>query len=159
VIGLGLALVLAWLAAIIGSRTRRWLYLAVTTFVLVGIFEGYLAYSRESSVERVRGAAVIRDNKKATVGLFVAESADRVYLARVSDEEGDTIVFEESRLVGISKEQVSDVAIGDRKSITAALNQGVHLAKELCELQLKIDPPAEGTVEDCRTAPPGYEQP
>jgi hypothetical protein len=163
-VALGVVLVCALLAAAVGSRTRRFVYLAATSFILAGVFESYLAYSRESSDERVRGAAVIRDNRKAVAGIFVAESSGRVYLARVSetgtdDAGGNHLDVARSRLVGIAKDEVSDVAIGDRKPIREALIQAVSLAKELCELQPQVPPPAHGTTENCRTAPPGERQP
>ena len=152
-VALGVVLVCALLAAVVGSlKRRRFLYLAATSFILAGVFEGYLAYSRESSDERVRGAAIIRDNKKAVAGIFVAEGSGRVYLARVSengaDDAGvDTLDVARSRLVGIAEDEVSDVAIGDRKPIGEALTEAVFLAKELCQLQPQVPPPARGTTE------------
>jgi hypothetical protein len=158
-IAIGLVVVSALIAAAVGRSTRPFVYLAATTFVLVGVFESYVAYARESSDEKVRGAAVIRDNKKAVVGLFVAEGSERLYLARVSDEGSDEIDIARSRLVGIAKDEVTDVAIADRKPIAEATLQAVSLAKELCELQPRVTPAAGTTVEDCRTAPPGFPQP
>ena len=96
----------------------------------------------------MRGAAIIRENKKAIPGLFVAEGAGRVYIARVDlvDEgacqkargggAGCQIIEDHSRLVGISKDQVSDIALGDPKPPWQALVQARHLARELCDLQL-----------------------
>lgn len=91
-------------------------------------------------------------------------SSGRVYLARVSengagDAGGEHLDVSRSRLAGIAKDEVSDVAIGDRKPIVEALAQAVSLAKELCELQPRVPPPAHGTIENCRTAPPGERQP
>ena len=152
--------VCALLAAVVASSTASLVYLAVTTFVLAGVFESYIAYSRESSDERVRGAAVVRDNKKAIPGIFVAEGSGRVYLARVSDDGGNTGVdVKRSRLVGLAKDQVTDVAIGDRKPINEALTQAVALAKELCALEPRVATSANATPENCRTAPPGHPQP
>ncbi len=145
---LGLVLVAALLAATVGSLTRRFLYLATTTFLLVGVFLSFTAYWREGHANAVRGAAIIRENKKAIPGLFVAEGAGRVYIARVDlvDEgacqkargsgAGCQIIEDHSRLVGISKDQVSDIALGDPKPPWKALLQARHLARELCDLQL-----------------------
>jgi hypothetical protein len=160
----GVAVIVAGLcalvAAIVASRTRRFLYLAAMTFVLVGVFQGFLAYSRESSDERVRGAALIRDHRKAIAGFFVAEGSDRVYLARVDMAEGGGGINDRrSRLVGVAKGDVTDVAIGDRKPVAEALDQARSLAKELCELEPRVSPQAGTTVENCRTAPPGVKQP
>jgi hypothetical protein len=123
-------------------------YLATTTFVLVGVFLSFTAYWRESHATGVRGAAIIRDNMKAVAGIFVAEGSGRVYLARVNlaDEDacrraegrdaGCEIVDDRSRLVGISKDEVTDIALGDPKPPWKALQQARHLARELCNLQV-----------------------
>ena len=146
---LGLVLVAALLAATVGSLTRRFVYLATTTFLLVGVFLSFTAYWREGQVNEVRGAAIIRDNKKAVAGLFVAEGSGRVYIARVSlvDESacvkaggsgaGCQIIDDRSRLVGVAKDQVSDIALGDPKSPWQALRQARHLEVELCNLQVQ----------------------
>jgi hypothetical protein len=151
---LGLVLVAALLAATVGSVTRRFVYLATTTFLLVGVFLSFTAYWREGHVNEVRGAAIIRDNKKPVAGLFVAEGSGRVYIARVSlvDESacaraggsgaGCQIIDDRSRLVGIAKDQVSDIALGDPKAPWRALQQARHLEVELCDLQ--VQRPAAG---------------
>jgi hypothetical protein len=144
----GLVLVAALLAATVGSVTRRFLYLATTTFLLAAVFLSFTAYWREGHANEVRGAAIIRENKTPVVGLFVAEGSGRVYLARVNlmDEPacqkagggiaGCEIVDYDSRLVGISKDEVTDIALGDPKAPWKALLQARHLARELCDLQV-----------------------
>jgi hypothetical protein len=151
---LGLIGVAAFLAAAVVSVTRRFVYLAMTTFVLVGVILSFTAYWREGQTNAVRGAAIVRDNKKPVAGLFVAEGSGRVYIARVSlvDEDackkagggvdGCQIIDHRSRLVGIAKDQVSDVALGDPKPPWRALEQARHLARELCDLQ--VERPAVG---------------
>jgi hypothetical protein len=143
----GLVLVAALLAATVGSLTRRFLYLATTTFLLVGVFLSFTAYWREGHANGVRGAAIVRENKKAIPGLFVAEGAGRVYIARVDlvdegackkargNDAGCRIIEDHSRLVGISKDQVTDIALGDPKPPWLALEQARHLKRELCDLQ------------------------
>jgi hypothetical protein len=152
----GLVLVAALLAATVGSVTRRFLYLATTTFLLVGVFLSFTAYWREGHTNGVRGAAIIRKNKKAIPGLFVAEGAGRVYLARVDlvdegackkargSDAGCQIIEDHSRLVGISKDEVSDIALGDPKPLWQALEQAHHLEEELCNLQ--VERPTQGCV-------------
>jgi hypothetical protein len=152
VLALGLVVVAALLAAAACSVTRRFLYLATTTFVLVGVFLSFTAYWRESHAGGVRGAAIVRDNKKALAGIFVAEGSGRVYLARVNlvderackqaegSDAGCQIVDDRSRLVGIAKDQVSDIALGDPKPPWRALEQARHLERELCDLQVQRPP-------------------
>jgi hypothetical protein len=145
---LGLIGVAAFLAAAVVSVTRRFVYLATTTFVLVGVILSFTAYWREGNANAVRGAAIVREEKKPVAGLFVAEGSGRVYLARVTlvdesackaakgDDDGCQIVDDSSRLVGIAKDQVSDIALGDPKPPWKALQQARHLERELCDLQV-----------------------
>ena len=149
----------ALLAAAIGSLTHRVLYLMTATFVLVGTFLGLVAYWRARNDTTVRAAALVRQNKKAMAGIFVAEGANRVYLARVSLKADGSLDDARSRLVGISKSQITDIAVSEAKPIQQALTQARHMARELCQLQPKLPPPAAGTLEDCRTAAPGEPQP
>jgi hypothetical protein len=151
--------VAALLAAAVGSVTRRFLFLMTATFVLVGSFLGLVAYLTARNDTNVRAAALIRDNKKAIAGIFVAEGAGRVYLARVSFRDNGTFDDARSRLVGVDKDQVTDIAISEAKPAGQALTQARHLARELCDLQPKATPPKKGEIEDCRTAPPGERQP
>ena len=155
-----LAVVAGGLAASVVSVTRRFVYLATTTFVLVGVFLSFTAYWRESNETGVRGAAIIRDNKKRVAGLFVAEGSGRVYVARVSlvdegacyeargSDAGCQIDDDRSRHVGISKDQVTDIALGDPKPPWKALQQARHLARELCDLQ--VPQPKSATSQRCR---------
>jgi hypothetical protein len=48
-----------------------------------------------------------------------------------------TIEHVSSRLIGIAKSDVTDIAIADRKEPKQAAEQARQLAKELCELQLE----------------------
>ena len=151
---LGLVLVAALLAATVGSVTRRFVYLATTTFLLVGVFLSFTAYWREGHANEVRGAAIIRDNKKPVAGLFVAEGSGRVYLARVSlvDESackqargggaGCQIIDDRSRLVGIAEGPGLRHRARRPQAAVAALEQARHLERELCDLQVRR--PAQG---------------
>jgi hypothetical protein len=143
----------------VGSVTRRFLFLVTATFVLVGTFLGLVAYWTARNDTNVRAAALIRDNKKAMAGIFVAEGAGRVYLARVSFRPNGKFDDARSRLVGVDKDQVTDIAISEAKPADQALTQARHLARELCDLQPKAAPPKRGEIENCRTAPPGEPQP
>ena len=141
-------------AGLIGSLTARYAYLAATVFILIGISSAWYAYWRAGNEEMIRGAAIIRDNKQAISGIFVAEGANRVYLAfvetiPVDDQTKRKIDQSTSRLIGITKAQVTDIAIADRKTPQAALDQALVLAKQLCELQPAFRTPTGGGVEEC----------
>jgi hypothetical protein len=160
VMAVGGAVLAALLAAAVGTMTRRILYLATTAFVLVGIFMGFVAYWRARNDTTVRGAAVIRDNKTAIAGIFVAEGSNRVYLARIGFHTDGTLNDDLSRLVGVAKDQITDVAIAGAQPAPQALVEAEHLAKELCELQPRVVSAAGAPPpENCRTAPPGEHQP
>lgn len=152
VIGIGVG---AALAAAIASFTTRFLYLASTSFLLVAVFLGVVAFWRAGNEEHVRGAAVVRQNTKAVVGIFIAEGSGRVYLARVDMPGAEA---RNPRLVGITKSQITDIAIGPGKPQRDALVEADQLARELCELEPKAVAKAGQTREICRTKPAGEKQ-
>jgi hypothetical protein len=113
-----------------------------------------VAYWRAGNEENIRGAAVIRQNKQAIYGVFVAEGAGRVYLARFDTGTDGKIDRSSSRLVGIEKSQITDIAIADRKTPKKAVAQARELATELCALQPTPSGPSGGQGEDCLTDAP-----
>jgi hypothetical protein len=54
-LGVGLALGGAGVAALVGSVTRRYLYLAVTSFMILGVLMTFIAYWRARDDKQVRG--------------------------------------------------------------------------------------------------------
>lgn len=168
---LPIAVSVALLPAAVARVTSRLAYIVVATFVTTGVFLTFLAYER-ALTPKYRGAAVIRQNKRATIGFFVAEGATRVYLARSNLKPGTSDIIERtSRLVGIDKSQISDWAVGAPSSAENAVAQAKDLAREMCALQPQAVPatakPTAGAgqaasqpqPEDCFTAPPGVTQP
>lgn len=148
--GLGGVAVAALIAAAVGSVTRRFVYLATTTFVLAGLFLGTIAYWRAGNEEAIRGAAIIRDNQTAITGIFVAEAAGRVYRAHIDLDDDGEIVKRRSRLLGIANSQVTDIAIADRAPPSEALARARRLASELCRLQPNAARPARQEMGSCR---------
>jgi hypothetical protein len=145
--------VAALVAAAVGSRTRRFLYLATTTFVLVGLFLGFIAYWSAGNQEAIRGAAIIRENQTPVAGIFVAEGAGRVYLARIAVGDDGVIDKSRSRLVGIAKSQVTDIAIADRAAPREAVARAGRLVTELCSLQPASTRPAQTAAGSCPRGP------
>lgn len=78
-----LALLLSALAAAVARVTSHFIFQATATFLSLALFLGFLAYARAHNANEARGAAVIRENKKAMVGFFVTEGAGRLYIARI----------------------------------------------------------------------------
>ena len=167
-----LAVGLAMVPAAVARITSHLAYVVVALFLTLGVFLTYLAFERASSNPQYRGAAVIRANKKAMIGFFVAEGSSRIYLARVNLHKGTTdIVNPASRLVGIDKSQISDWGVGGPKSADDAVAQAKALARELCQVQPQPAPAATGASggaakptapakpENCWTAAAGLRQP
>jgi hypothetical protein len=159
------AVVAAFVPAAIARLTSHLAYVAVATFLIVGVFLTWLAYQRASVNPQYRGAAVIRENKTAAIGFFVAESSSRVYLARTNIPQGSTVIDEPtSRLVGIEKSQITDWGVGAPKRAIYALAQAKALARELCQIQPQAAPAARQATtaakpKNCWTAPAGMAQP
>jgi hypothetical protein len=149
----------AAVGAAVGKKTPRFTYFAATTFVLAGVFLGFVAYWSATNDIKVRGAAIIRNNTKAIAGIFVAEGAGRVYRARLKLDKHGKINRSNSRLIAIAKNDVTDIAIADRQRPKQANAQARRLAKELCELQLERPAPTGGRIQNCKTAPAGKPQP
>jgi hypothetical protein len=135
----------AVIAATVSSVTHRFVYLATTSFVLVGVLMSFLAYWRARDDKQVRGAALIRTDHTAVRGLFLTEGAGRVYLAEVKLDDDDQIIDRFSRIIGIDKAQVSDLAIAGAKPVDKALADARGLARELCSRQSPpTSPPKPG---------------
>jgi hypothetical protein len=139
-----LIVVLGLLAAFVAFRLARiparFLLLALTIFLGLSIFVGIVEYVYATYVPALRGAAVIRNHKKATIGFFVAENSDRVYLARLTlpPLRRGKIVRHSARLIGIDKDQITDLAIGPAKPyLLGAVKQAKQLADEMCALQIR----------------------
>jgi len=129
--------------ACIAYTTGGFVYLAAGTFVAVALFSGAVDYARARGNSDVRGAAVVRDHKKAVIGFYIAEGSGRVYLGRIEFERDpngavltDEIDGEQSRIVAISKSEITDIAIGPPQAPPAAALQADELASELCSLQV-----------------------
>lgn len=159
----------AFVSFYVAWQTDRFLYLAGTIFLSLSLLYAGIQYVREGSSPRLRGAAVIQENKKAVVGFFVAEGANRVYLARVdvSDLNADDKISDDaSRLVGFQRTEISDLTVGPPRPPQPAFAQAEDIADELCDLQLPVEPTASDEAQatgakhkakpvKCYSRPPG----
>ena len=154
-----LGLILAGLTYAVAKATARFAYLALTLFLALSIFMGGIAYARALDTPELRAAAVVRENQKAIVGFFIAENGGRVYLARLDGKSLEEGVIDRSsaRLIGIDKEQVSDIEVGAPTDPARALKQASELAEELCELEIAhaLNPSQGDEEQNCWTRPPG----
>jgi hypothetical protein len=129
------------LTGAVASGTNRFLYLATTTFLAFSLFLSAVSFARERDASDVRATALVRQNKKATIGFFIAETSSRVYLGRlelkvVDDLTTNEFVEREQRLIAVDKSQVTDFAIGPPRDPVDALRQAQRLADELCDAQI-----------------------
>ncbi len=135
------------------------LFLAGTVFLALSLFLGGVEYVRAQDTPELRGAAIVRNNERAIIGFFVAENGSRVYLARLADKplEREEIDQSSARLIGIQKDQITDISVASPRPPAEALEQAQQLADELCELETPLDP-AEKKVApppNCWSKPPG----
>jgi hypothetical protein len=128
----------AGLCALVGWATDRALYLAASALVALSVFFAGLGFARALDNKDVRAAAIVRDNKQAIVGFWIAENGDRVYLGRLKlDHTSGDLQRRRSRIMAFSKSQVTDIAIGDPKPPEEALRQAQALSDELCDLEIE----------------------
>jgi hypothetical protein len=154
----------------IARVTDKFAYLTMTVFLALSLFLGGVKYVRAWSTNGLRAAAIVRENKKATIGFFVAETGSRVYLARLDLRalEQGRIEQSSARLIGIEKDQVTDLAVGPPKAPEDAVTQARALADELCSIEIpaKRPPPSKTAkpvrskskrvkAQNCWSAPPG----
>jgi hypothetical protein len=131
-------IVIAALATTVALRSGGLLSLATTLFVSLSLFLVLMEFIHAYTTPMLRGAAVVRQNDTAMIGYFISENSDRVYLARLDTQPlaHDEIRTETARLIGIDKDQISDLAVGPPKTeLRDALIQARRLAAELCALE------------------------
>lgn len=154
-----LGLILAGLTYAVAKATSRFAYLALTLFLALSVFMGGIAYARALDRPELRAAAIVRQNQKAVIGFFVAESGGRVYLARLDGAslQEDVIDRSSARLIGIDKDEVSDMEVGAPRDPALALKQASELADELCGLEIPhaVDPSEDAEEKNCWSKPPG----
>ncbi len=157
---LGLGAIIVALVACVAAATDRFLYLVSVTFLGVAVFLTGVEFARALDNNDVRAAAVVRQNLRATIGFYVAESDKRVYIGRLTFRYRTNVVDRgQSRLLAFDKAQVTDLAIGPPKPVPEAIRQAQMLADELCDLE---PPPAPARPDSKaapaeRTAPAGEE--
>jgi hypothetical protein len=135
---------IAAVAGAVAHSTNRFPFLAAATFFGIALFLAGTRFAAAWGNTDVRPAAVVRENKKAIIGYFIAEDSSRVYLARLDLVPRSTHVENHidrglSRIVAIRKDQITDISIGPPKDALAARDRAKELADELCGMQI---PPA-----------------
>jgi hypothetical protein len=147
--------VMAGAVGVIATRTAASLWLALVVFAEVGLFTGAVEVARSWNNTTVRGAALVRNNKRAVIGFYIAESGGRVYLGQLIPPPPSKHDKTKSRIIAVDTAQVSDLAIGAPKDPVQAKEQAEELADELCLRQPRVAGTASAPVDVCWTYPPG----
>lgn len=136
------------------SGDRQWVWFGLTVMlVIAGVATG-ISWVRTDSSPQVRPAAMIRTNGDGGMaGLFIAETSDRLYLARVGHI-GDSERGEPGtgRLVSVPLDQIAALEIGVNSTLSHALAEAPQL---LSELNL-CRPPAQDCESDLTSIRPGF---
>jgi hypothetical protein len=111
---------------------RRFFWLGVSTFASVALFGAVLTYSRDVNAPSAQAAAVLLKNGCAVQGLWIGESSERVFLARVDGEETHP---REGRIFSLERGQVISESVGKLRRVPYATRQAAALRKELLATQ------------------------
>jgi len=111
---------------------RRFFWLGVSTFASVALFGAVLTYSRDVNAPSAQAAAVLLKNGCAVQGLWIGESSERVFLARVDGEETHP---REGRIFTLERSQVISESVGTLRRVPYATRQAAALSEELLATQ------------------------
>jgi hypothetical protein len=94
-----------------------------------------LTYSRTQRDPSMQPAAVLLTNGKAYGGLYVTETSDRLYLARVDTAPGSGApVAGSGRLFWLDRKDIHTLSIGPLQKVAAANERSEALKAELSNL-------------------------
>jgi hypothetical protein len=126
-----LAVAVAILCLGIYEVTEKFLWFGVVAFVAVGIYTGCATYFRTIETPKVEPAAALRGDRPPLVGLFIADTADNVYLGTFRSGTN------QPRLLVIPKAQVTDLAVGPLLAPAVAKAQAFALAIYECHQRIE----------------------
>jgi len=137
-----LALGLALAALAVGWRTQGFALFGAAVFLAVLLFGTITTIARTHYAPRVQAVAVLRSGPDPGVtGYYIAETADRVYVARIRGRQvtpkgkrKGNAQFEPStpRIVVLPRSSVVGILIGPSQSLEDAYAEGGVLRGELC---------------------------
>jgi len=131
------SLLLALMCFAIGRlHPRRFFWLGISVFASVALFGAVLTYARNVNAPSAQAAAVLLKNGCTVQGLWIGESADRVFLARVAP--GQTPAEghpKEGRIFSLDRSHVISESIGKLRRVSYAGKQSTTLRSELLAIQ------------------------
>jgi hypothetical protein len=135
------ALLLALACFAVGRlHPRRFFWLGIAVFASVALFGATLTYSREVNAPSAQAAAVLLKSGCAVEGLWIGESSDRVFLARV-DPDGEASsaggpgMTHAGRIFSLESSQVVSESIGRLRRVPFAMREATVLRSELLAVQ------------------------
>jgi hypothetical protein len=150
------AIVLAALAIYAGWRTRGFALFGAAIFSTVLIFGTVQAIYGTYRHPRLQAAAILRSGPDfGFTGFYIAETSDRVYLARIPGERYETIRGKKTlvvyapalpRIVILPRRSIVGMLIGPPQPSVSASEESGDLLKELCKN--KVRPEKTGDPRD-----------
>jgi hypothetical protein len=106
------------------QRTGSFAWLALSSFVAVGVFFGFLNYYKTTEKTKVEPAAALRKDRGPIHGIFVAQTSDRIYLG--TERSNRTV------LTPIPRDEVVELVVGERIELDTHRWVSSQLALDLC---------------------------
>jgi hypothetical protein len=111
--------------------TERFLWFGVVAFVTVSVFIGCATYFRTVKDPKVEPVAALRGDRPPITGVFVAESADDLYLGTFEAGQGG------KRLVIVPRSQLTDLSVGPLMRAETAQERALALAIDACSQKIE----------------------
>jgi len=139
ILGAGaIAIVLAIGALGIGRlHPRRFFWYGLAIFVSVVLYGAALEAIRTKRDPSVQPVALILKDGRGIAALYVTETKDRFYVARVNHQKRDAshAIHGDGRLFWFSKDQVTNYSVGPLMHVDEAARRKYQLLKELTATQ------------------------
>lgn len=120
----------------------RFFWLGISIFVSVVLFGAVLTYSRSNNAPSAQPAAVLLKDGCTAHGLWIGESSDRVFLARVDETnvakhgEAPETQLSEGRIFWVSRSLVASESVGTLQRVRDAIAEAPRLESELSSIQV-----------------------
>jgi hypothetical protein len=123
-----------YLCTVVFDRTGRFGYFALAAFVGLGIYSAVATYYKAQGNPRVQGVGLLLKGGAPLPGIFVAQTADDIYIAQLVPHRKEPGEFykERSRMLTVPRAQVTDIAVGPLMKDELAHLKGYELALSLC---------------------------
>ncbi|MGN6373868.1 MAG: hypothetical protein ACTHM1_12920 [Solirubrobacteraceae bacterium] len=108
---------------VIYAETKRFVWFAISAFVAIGLYIGFVTYFRTHDSAQAEPAAALIDGRVPVEGYFIAQTSDRVYFGIPES------VSQPARMIALRRDDVVALAIG--KLTVTKKDKAFHVAREL----------------------------